>query len=179
MTLEQFTLTENWSWRLANSHGQPKADAAQAQLSEWTPCRFAPSVIQMELLERKLIENPDVGENERLIQWVGECDWAYSCAFKTPDSVVSTRHADLVFEGLDTIAVVHLNGAEILRSENMFIPHRVAVKGLLKPAGEENEMIITFGSAPKRARELEQKHGQTGPTVMRGRLRNHLRKAQV
>ena len=85
---------------------------------------------------------------------------------------------ELVFEGLDTFATVFLNGKEILKSENMFLPARVDVKALLETPGEENELSILFESALQKGTELEEKFGAR-ESMMRDKRRNHIRKAQV
>ena len=47
----------------------------------------------------------------------------------------------LHFEGLATVAEVWLNGALLLRSDNMFLPHRIAVR-----TGAANDLHICFRS---------------------------------
>ncbi|KAH8888054.1 family 2 glycosyl hydrolase [Thozetella sp. PMI_491] len=131
----------------------------------------------MELLQKNAIPDPNVGENERLIQWVGEVDWEYACSFETVSDVVGKEHVELFFEGLDTFATVTLNGKIILRSDNMFIPARVSVKDVLKPAGEANELSIVFDSVLRRGLELEKKYGER-KSMMRDKRRMHIRKAQ-
>lgn len=63
----------------------------------------------------------------------------------------------LVFEGLDTFATVRLNEAEILKTENMFIPHHVDVTTELI-YDSTNTMEIDFDSALLRAREIGKEH---------------------
>ncbi|EXJ81605.1 hypothetical protein A1O1_07670 [Capronia coronata CBS 617.96] len=164
-------LNTGWKWRLANANGEAKADES---LKSWTPVQSFPSVIQMELLAHKIIPDPNVGENERQIQWAGRADWEYSCTFPTPEG---STFNDLVLEGLDTFATVTLNGREILKSDNMFIPHRVEVTSFLKPVKQDNELSIVFESAWKKGTELEAKFGPR-KTWMRDRRRMHTRKAQ-
>ncbi|SPO01822.1 related to beta-mannosidase [Cephalotrichum gorgonifer] len=174
MAQKQHNLTA-WSWRAGTTNGIPQADP----LKSWTPVTAFPSVIQMELLAHKLIPDPNIGENERQIQWVSDVDWEYSATFSSPPEAASDEdvECDLVFEGLDTIATVTLNGTEILKSDNMFIPARVGVKGLLRPLGEDNELHITFESITKVARGLEEKFGAR-TSMMRDKKRMHVRKAQ-
>jgi len=83
-----------------------------------------------------------------------------------------------VFEGLDTFATVTLNGQEILKSNNMFLPARIDIKHLLKRAGEENVMEIVFESALKKGTELEKQYGER-TSMMRDKRRMIMRKAQV
>ncbi|PKS06037.1 hypothetical protein jhhlp_007871 [Lomentospora prolificans] len=162
----------SWQWRAGNTNGVAQADS----LKEWKPVQSFPSVIQMELAANKLIPDYNIGENERQIQWVGEVDWEYQTSFSTPEDA-NAENVDLVFEGLDTVATVTLNGAEILKSDNMFVPARVAVKQHLKPVGETNELHIAFESPVKAGLALEEKHGAR-KSMMRDKKRMHLRKAQ-
>ena len=174
-TKHRHELSTGWKWLLADSNGVPQAENHPA-LKDWTSVTAFPSVIQMELLEHGIIANPDIGENERLIQWVGHADWAYMTSFPSPSGLGSS--VDLVFDGLDTFATVILNGKEILKSDNMFIPYRVDVKDDLKPEGEANELSIIFESVYKKGTELEAKYGER-KSLLRDRRRNYVRKAQV
>lgn len=171
---QRLSLSTGWKWRLANSNGASIPDAASS-IKEWNPVKRFPSVIQMELLDNKLIPDPNIGLNERLIQWVGEVDWEYTTTFPTPKI---QRIVELVFDGLDTFATVKLNGKEILRSDNMFLPQRVGVKDLLQPEGQKNELSILFDSTIKIANAMEVKFGAR-TSWMRDKRRMHLRKAQV
>ncbi len=171
------SITSGWEWKLSSSNNKEVA-SSNKDLQSWQPASQFPSVIQLELLHLKAIPDPNIGENERLIQWVGECDWVYRCAFPSPSDVIAVSHIDLVFEGLDTFATVTLNGKVILESDNMFLPYRLDVKELLKGAGESNELSIVFESAVKKGVELENKYGERS-TIMRDKKRMHMRKAQV
>lgn len=166
---------QKWFWRLADSNNAPEAERLP-HLRKWNPCAAFPSVIQQELIAASIIPNYHIGENERQIQWVGACDWEYQTIFPTPKNLGS--EVDLVFEGLDTYAEVRLNGSVILKSENMFIPARVAAKRLLRGEEQENELLIIFESALKVGSRLEEKYGKRR-SMMRDRRRMHLRKAQV
>ena len=82
-------ISTGWKWRLANSNGNNTADNIK-MLQQWTPVKAFPSVIHSELLDRKIIPDFKVGENERKIQWVGEADWAYSSTFTSPEELGSS-----------------------------------------------------------------------------------------
>lgn len=177
-SLQRLALNENWRWRLANANGNPKAEALHEKLTQWTPVAAFPSVIQMELLANGTIPDYNVGENERLVQWVGETDWTYCNSFPTPAVVQPDAGLDLVFDGLDTFATVTLNGTRILKTDNMFVPYRVDVKGYLRDNGEQNDLSILFESAVKKGAELEGIWGKK-KSLFRDAKRNHIRKAQV
>ena len=161
---------------MAASNGDATAESLAA-IKEWAPVSAFPSVVHMELLAAGLIPDYNIGENERLMQWAGHVDWEYRAVFPTPETK-DRRQLDLVLEGLDTFATVYLNGAEVLKSDNMFIPARLPVREALRPAGEENTLRIVFESAIKAATALEEQHGVRW-SRMRSPKRNHVRKAQV
>src|SRR5258706_11559287 len=94
--------------------------------------------------------------NEVDVQWVGEKSWTYRCEFSAPLQAEGVVTA-LVFEGLDTFATVRLNGTEILKSDNMFIPYRVNVTAHLR-SNATNLLEIYFDSALLRAREIRKLH---------------------
>jgi beta-mannosidase len=173
----KFPIASGWEWKLASTNS--KRVPADAKLLEWAPASQFPSVIQLELLETGQILNPNIGENERLCQWVGDCDWEYRCRFSTPPEAFQYPTSELVFEGLDTFAIATLNGKKILKSDNMFLPARVDVKNLLRGSDDvENEMVILFESALKKGTELEEQLG-VKQSLMRDTRRMHMRKAQV
>lgn len=103
-----------------------------------------PTNVHLDLLHNGIISNPLIGKRENDCQWVGEKSWVYRGTFPTP-MVVSKGQTVLAFDGLDTYATVVLNGNEILKTEDMFIPERVVVTKLLHPK-EENILEITFDS---------------------------------
>ncbi|RDL29715.1 uncharacterized protein BP5553_10695 [Venustampulla echinocandica] len=182
MSKTQILLSSNWECKLSNPD-RCKSIPADSSLTSWSPAYHFPSVIHLELLTTSKIPDPNIGENERLVQWVGECDWEYRCRFPTPGMKYSREESkvmEMVFEGLDTFATVMLNGTVILKNEDMFLPQRVDVKHILNPAREtlQNEMTILFESALKKGTELEIKHG-VKESLMRDPRRMYVRKAQV
>jgi beta-mannosidase len=65
--------------------------------------------------------------------------------------------AVLAFDGLDTFATVKLGGSTILKSDNMFLPHRIEVTDLIRNA-EKHSLEIEFEPALLKARELKKQH---------------------
>jgi len=152
-TVKQLTIDTGWQLRART------AGATEAQFTAtdgWTPANV-PGVVQQDLLAAGRIPDPFVGLNEHEVQWVGERDWLYRCRFDLPEEIAGEDHVDLCFDGLDTIATVWLNGEEILRSDNQFVPHRVPVKALLRPTG--NELRLRFDSALLAGQALQAHYG--------------------
>ncbi len=94
-----------------------------------------PGTIHTDLLDNGLIPDPFWRDNELVLQWIGEEDWTYRTTFQAPTELVENEALELVFHGLDTFAEVRLNGAPILKTDNMFRRWRVDVTGQVQ-AGE-------------------------------------------
>ena len=104
-----------------------------------------PGSVHSDLLSHGVIPDPFHGRNELGLRWIEEADWDYRCVFTVGPELLGRANIDLVFECLDTVATVVLNGTVILRSENMFQGHRVPVQGVLRRG--RNTLEIRFGSA--------------------------------
>jgi beta-mannosidase len=106
-----------------------------------------PGVVQLDLLNNGLIEDPFFRLNERSIQWVDKEDWEYKTIFHVQPELFAKDNIELEFKGLDTYADVYLNDSCILKADNMFRQWRVEVKTLLKKDG--NVLRIYFHSPIK------------------------------
>jgi len=126
----RFSLPALWKFR-----------QAKPGTKTWLPARV-PGCVHTDLLRLKQIPDPFWGDNERGLQWIEETDWIYRCEFSAEAALRGRKHVDLVFEGLDTLAIIRLNGREIARTANMFTGYRFDVTALLKPSG--NVLEITF-----------------------------------
>ncbi|KAK3331893.1 glycoside hydrolase family 2 protein [Cercophora scortea] len=128
----------------------------------WLPVEHVPSEVHVELMRHGKIPDPFVDLNELAARWVADRTWHYRTHFK--GGGVGGVEVDLVFEGLDTFATVTLNGHVVLRSENMFVEHRVSVGHLLKfepdgdGDGDQNRLEIVFEPARRRGLELVGAH---------------------
>ncbi len=92
------------------------------------------------------------GGNVNCLRPWEKVDFTYRTTFSAPPSAPGERQ-ELVFDGIDTVASVRLNGEEIGRAENMFIPHRFDVTGKVR-SGAENRLEVEIGSAVNHARRF-------------------------
>ncbi|MEZ5426969.1 MAG: glycoside hydrolase family 2 protein [Pyrinomonadaceae bacterium] len=115
----------------------------QAGKTEWHPAGV-PGVVQTDLLENKLIEDPFYRDNEKNLQWIGKTDWEYEMTFQISPETMRRGRLELLFEGLDTYAEVFLNDRKILDADNMFRRWRVDVKDAVRSG--ENVLRIKFRS---------------------------------
>lgn len=118
----------------------------QVRGNNWYPATV-PGVVQTDLMDNKIIEDPFFRLNERAIQWVDKEDWEYKTTLNISPEVFDKDHIELDFKGLDTYADVYLNDSCILKADNMFREWQVNVKDLLKKDG--NELRIYFNSPIK------------------------------
>ena len=114
-------LTRNWSF--------------QAPDGAWLPAEV-PGCIHKDLLRHGLIPDPFYGRNELELGWIAERAWLYRLAFTAPADIRDHEHLDLVFDGLDTVATVLLNGMLLY---TVAMPPRLVVRVVLinsmKPRG--------------------------------------------
>lgn len=124
--------------------------------TNWTFCQVGdtlwsdakvPGTVHQDLLNHNRIPNPFYGMNEEVVQWVENEDWMYRTSFVVDEQQLSRDAAVLEMDGLDTYADVFLNGALILRSDNMFVGHKIEVKPVLRKG--VNRLLVRFRSPVK------------------------------
>jgi beta-mannosidase len=103
-----------------------------------------PGCVHTDLLDAGRIPDPWYRDNEKDIRWVENRDWVYTCTFEVEPDALTYAHKELVFEGLDTLCRVELNGQELLNADNM---HRTWIvdTGEHLQAGK-NTLKLTFTS---------------------------------
>ena len=116
---------------------------SQAGTELWRPAQV-PGTVHQDLINHKQLPDPFYGINEQKIQWVENEDWEYRTAFTVTPEQLKRDDAQLVFEGLDTYADVYLNGALLLKADNMFVGYTIPVKSQLRLG--ENLLHIYFHS---------------------------------
>nr|WP_302787394.1 glycoside hydrolase family 2 protein [Phocaeicola coprophilus] len=116
---------------------------SQAGSNEWMSARV-PGTVHQDLLDHGRLPDPFYGMNEQKVQWVEKEDWLYRTVFTVTADQLKSHAAWLTFEGLDTYADVYLNGSLLLKADNMFVGHKLAVKDVLREG--ENRLMIRFRS---------------------------------
>lgn len=166
------SLQTGWQLKPRDVAVSPEQDFGAAE--GWLPAAV-PGTVQQDLLAQGRMPDPYYGLNEHDVQWVGEQDWLYRLTFSADEVLRQGDHIELHFGGLDTLCTVWLNGEEVLRSENMFVPQVLDVKTRLR-AGD-NTLHLLFGSVLRAGHALEAEHGRR--TAWNGdKSRVYLRKAQ-
>ena len=158
--MEKIDLGGSWKFREAGSD------------TFWTG--RLPGLNYLDLMEAGVIEDPFWGQNEDAAKEIGQKDYEYSRTFTVDQAFLGQDKIELVISGLDTLAVIHLNGVEIGRFENAHRFFRIPVKTNLKLG--ENEISILFSSP----QAYIQAKAQETPLFSMGMAANapHIRKPQ-
>ncbi|CAK7226498.1 hypothetical protein SBRCBS47491_006252 [Sporothrix bragantina] len=174
--LKRLPVDQGWKFKQAGRLNNATA-------STFLPVAQFPTVAHIDLLHHKLIPDPYIDDNETKTLWVNDADWTYQTeAVPSIELPSSSSRAVLVFEGLDTVVDVYLNGEHILFSKNMHLAQRVDVTNLLRQAkGETSTLELRFRAAPAFARDEKKRIGYKGNETdvhFGGPERLFLRKAQ-
>ena len=122
----------------------------------------------------KKIDDPFIAGNEKELKWIHESDWIYRTEFDLPTESKSQRDLFLVFDGLDTIANIELNGKTVGDTNNMFRQYRFPISELVKTTG--NILQVLFQSPIRVGNELIEQFGELSSVRFEERV--YLRKAQ-
>ncbi|MFJ9098399.1 glycoside hydrolase family 2 protein [Streptomyces sp. NPDC102405] len=136
--LQATPLTEGWILR----HSDGTVDELPA---------VVPGCVHTDLLAAGVIPDPFLGRNETEVAWVGRRDWTYET-----DLVPMNGHeqTDLVFDGLDTVAEILLDGRLLGRTRNMHRSYRFDVTGM------SGRLAVRFVSAYAEAEAVRGKLGE-------------------
>jgi beta-mannosidase len=119
-------------------------------LSEPVYQALVPGNVELDLVRAGELPEPFYAENMRLLRPLETHEWWYSREFTVPEAPTDTRWS-LVFEGLDTLATIWVNGVMVGEVDNMLVEHRFEVSSALRP-GAENRLVVRLGSVINNAR---------------------------
>ncbi|MGW6929262.1 glycoside hydrolase family 2 protein [Lentzea sp. NPDC054927] len=111
-----------------------------------------PGSTHLDLLSSGLITDPFLDQAETELTWMHRADWRYRTTFLAA-AVSSDDRVDLVFDGLDTMAAIELNGHLLGHTANMHRGYRFDARRFLVDGG--NELTVTFSSALAHAEKVE------------------------
>jgi beta-mannosidase len=155
------TIPLDGSWQLLHfKEGQhPGTRLHTGQPGDWSALNETifeaqvPGNVELDLVRSGALPEPYHGSSIRQLRSLETHEWWYARSFAVPAEPAGTRWA-LVFEGLDTLATVWLNGEQVGQSDNMLVEQRFEVTGGIRP-GAENRLVVRLGSALNHARTYE------------------------
>lgn len=179
--MQQLVLSDGWQVK-ERSPNRPLADDFRSE-NGWLAATV-PGTAHEALWAAGQMGSPySITEQERF-KGLAERDFLFRCRFALPEGFAPSdavrmaepgRAVQLFCDGLDTIATVWLNGHEILRSDNMFLPSSALVTRILH--ARDNDLWILFESALRIGKARESRHGQR-PVWNGDGSRVYVRKAQ-
>lgn len=134
MTITRTPLTE---WTIeASGPSVPDAVAAAGRVPATVP-----GAVHTDLMAAGLIDDPYLDENEKSQSWIGLADWTYHTVLSwEPDG---SARQELVFQGIDTVARIRINGVEFASTRNMHRSYRFDITGRLAPGDNMLEVEIS------------------------------------
>ncbi|XP_020629469.1 beta-mannosidase-like isoform X2 [Orbicella faveolata] len=104
-----------------------------------------PGNVHTALYKNGTIKDPYFRFNDVNYRWIAYDNWTYTRSLEVSKDITSKRQILLVFEGLDTVATILVNGIQVGKSKNMFHRYIFNVKGALKTG--LNTIKVRFTSA--------------------------------
>ncbi|MFZ2655473.1 MAG: glycoside hydrolase family 2 protein [Victivallales bacterium] len=158
-----------WEFRAVN----PPQD--KGKLSEFRPASV-PGTVQIDLIKSGDIPEPFIRDNLKELGWFYGVSWEYRTRLS---QVPADKKCRMVFEGIDTISTVELNGEIIARTGNMHICHEFDLTGKL--VNPQNTLTVQIECPRKHADEkslvaefkVSEYHCQGNPKF----LHPHIRKS--
>ncbi len=141
------SISLNGAWDLTFGElpeGEPQATTQPPP--EWPTISAAvPGNVELDLVAAGCLEAPEKGNRIYELRKLENHQWWYRRDFPTPD-VRPGERVELVFDGLDCLGTVWVNGTLIGRPENMLIPHRYDVSAVLRRDGS-NQLVVRIDPA--------------------------------
>lgn len=163
----------NGVWRFKAASPKTNLPTDQADAREWMVASV-PGTVHTDLMAAGRIPDPFVRMNELDVQWIGSQRWLYRREFEVERDLFMEDAVCLVAEGLDTYALVKLNGHIVSQTADMFVEHRFDVKRFLKVG--KNVLDVLIDSPLIRSQKLQQHCGAL--RVSHEPRRVYVRKAQ-
>lgn len=96
-----------------------------------------PGCVHLDLIRAGVITPVDRGDGEARQEWVGHADWEWTATLEAGAAALAEERAELVFDSLDTVAEVLVNGARVGEAASQFLRHRFDVRAALRPGANE------------------------------------------
>ncbi len=116
-----------------------------------------PGNVELDLQRAGLLPEPFYGTNTRLLRPYDRYEWWYEREFELPLDWIG-RRLELVFEGLDLLATVWLNGELLGRADNALIPWRFDASRADLP-GESNHLVVRLAPVMQAAEGMAYEPG--------------------
>ncbi|KAL3968559.1 perforin 1 [Sarotherodon galilaeus] len=168
---QRLTVSLNGKWRLSNSNGSLLLPAQ------------VPGCVHSALQQQGYITDLYFRFNDVSYRWIALDNWTYTTTFTLSAELSVKQKVLLVFDGVDTVGSISLNGIALGKTYNMFCRYDFSVKDLLK----DGENVLQVGLLSPILYASEQRKAHTSyvvppecpPGVQKGECHvNFIRKEQ-
>ncbi|HBC85814.1 MAG TPA: hypothetical protein DCZ94_02545 [Lentisphaeria bacterium] len=121
-----------WEFRAVN----PPQD--RNSLSKFMPATV-PGVVQLDLMKHGDIPDPYIRDNLKSLAWMTGVDWEYRTVLP---AVPQGKKCFIVFEGIDTLSTIFLNGKELGSTDNMHRSYEFDLTDRLTDNGNTISAVI-------------------------------------
>jgi beta-mannosidase len=140
------SLNGPWSLTYGKLAEYPEKSPGTAPPADWpTIPAVVPGNVELDMVAAGKLEPLETGNRVLQALTLENHQWWYKRTFQA-GPVEPGEKAELVFEGLDCIGTVWLNGKEVGRAANMLVPQRFDVTSALLP-GQMNEIVVRIDPA--------------------------------
>ncbi|XP_068195746.1 beta-mannosidase isoform X2 [Antennarius striatus] len=168
---QQQSQTLSGKWTLSNANGSLSLPAE------------VPGCVHSALQRQGHIQDPYYRFNDLSYRWIAFDNWMYTTTFTVSTQLMSKQKVLLIFDGVDTVASIHLNGIIVGKTDNMFRRYDFPVRDLLRDG--ENFLNVSLLSPVLYASERREAHSayrvppECPPDVQKGECHvNFIRKEQ-
>jgi beta-mannosidase len=153
MTTKTIPLDGEWALRWCDegegeAAGWPAAGVAGGD----SIVAHVPGMTHLDLMAAGRIEDPLFGRNAQDCAWMEEKDWWYSRTFHLSDDEIGDR-VEIVFDGLDTLADIWINGQHVGSSRNALVPWRADITSQVQTG--ENLVVVRVDTGLRWARRQD------------------------
>ncbi|XP_034051473.1 beta-mannosidase [Thalassophryne amazonica] len=168
---QQQTETLNGNWKLRNSNSSLSLSAE------------VPGCVHSALHLHGYIQDPYFRFNDVSYQWISLDNWTYVTTFSVPSHLRSKQKVLLVFDGVDTVASLWLNGVLVGSTDNMFRRYDFPIRDLLTDGANELEVHllspVLYAAERRKAHSAYRVPPECPPEVQKGECHvNFIRKEQ-
>jgi beta-mannosidase len=122
-----------------------------------------PGTVHEDLLRAGAIDDPFRRDNELSLQWIGKEAWAFERSFDVPASLLERQRVVLRCEGLDTVALLEVNGQSVGQADNQYRTWEYDLAGVLRAGA--NTIRVTFRPVDEYIGEAMERARQAGRTL--------------
>ncbi|MEO6830189.1 MAG: sugar-binding domain-containing protein, partial [Acidobacteriaceae bacterium] len=140
------SLNGTWSLTYGPLTEYPEKSPSTRPPADWpTIPATVPGNVELDMVAAGKIEGLEKGNRVLQALKLENHQWWYKRTFKAGRGEPGER-AELVFDGLDCVATIWLNGQEVGKAANMLVQQRFDVSSVLRP-GDVNEIMVRIEPA--------------------------------